>query len=140
MKGRHANTYAKTLPNEQPMAGKPTAPPHLKGLAKSTFERVAETLNELGIISRADVDMLEQYAVNYARYVEAEKLVSELGLTQDFRGYKRNSPWITISNECQRTMREILKELALTPAARKRLEVTGEQKENSITKFLKKAE
>lgn len=117
-KGRNKDTHVKHL---APLAGpveKPRCPDHLEGLARREFLRLAREIDSL---TTKDEHALTIYCKAYARWRLAEDRLDQHGCTQDYKGFERQSPWVQISNEASKVMRELLREFGLTPAARKKL-------------------
>jgi P27 family predicted phage terminase small subunit len=125
-KGRHTSSYLKVTP-ELPEVEKPTCPDWLTGEARKTFFTLVKQLSDLGVLAKVDQDLISQYAKAKECWIECEANIAANGRTQEFRGFHRQSPYVQMSNEAQKTMREIGDKLGLSPAARKRLETEDKQ-------------
>ena len=107
------------------------SPPHfLSSSAKFEWKRICEALKDLNILTRADRAALASYCTSYARWKEAEAIVDAEGmvLVTD-KGYSYQHPAVAIAQKERMLMRQYLVELGLTPAARARLNVQAEVKE-----------
>ena len=105
-----------------PPEGLPTAPPHLSPAAVAEWERVAETLHDMGVLSVVDRAGLAAYCQAYGRWVEAEeKLKDGPPLVKTASGYVQQSPWLTVANKQLELMGRFMAEFGMTPASRSRV-------------------
>ena len=82
-------------PNEpQPPVEIPSAPDHLNEVAKQEWNRIAEKLERLGLISELDRAALAAYCCAYGRWVEAEEALMKTGpVVRSPNGYPMFSPY-----------------------------------------------
>ncbi|MGV8986049.1 MAG: phage terminase small subunit P27 family [Cypionkella sp.] len=108
----------------QPPGSQPDAPPHLCAEARAEWDRLAESLNRIGLLTQIDRATMAAYCQCYGRWVEAELKLSETPpILRMPSGYIQQSPWLTISNKQLELMARFMAELGLTPASRSRLAV-----------------
>jgi P27 family predicted phage terminase small subunit len=113
-------------------------PSHLGRIAKSHFNRVVKILDEIGILTPSDCDAIALYAVTYDRWLQAETLIKEHGLiTVSPNGYPQQSPYLSIANDCQKKMVQLLGELGMTPKARTRLKIEKPVEDDPLQIFLR---
>lgn len=136
MRGRKPKPTALKLlegnPGKRPINGreprppnaKPTCPSHLSPTAKAEWKRLADALNQIGLLTQVDRAALAAYCQAYGRWVEAEKKLAETPTILKMpSGYIQVSPWLTISNKQLDLMARYMTELGLTPSSRSRLAI-----------------
>lgn len=112
----------------KPIPGKPTCPSHLKGVARTKWTKIVDYLDEMGVLSKTDGDVVEQLCLLYARQYEAERVLAKEGLTFTTpSGFRRPIPEVGIANDCAKQIKGLLETLGLTPAARARVNTTKEE-------------
>lgn len=108
----------------RPAGSLPDCPAHLSVEAKAEWDRLAENMNAVGLLTQADRTTMAAYCQCYGRWVEAEqKLAQTPAILRMPSGYIQQSPWLTISNKQLELMARYMAELGLTPASRSRLAV-----------------
>ena len=93
-------------------------------IAAEEFKRVEKILREEEVdFTPKDIKGLEAYAMNYSKWMKAEKVLLNLGMTMvvNEEGYEQQRAEVSISFKAQQEMRAWAKELALTPSARARI-------------------
>lgn len=125
--------------------GLPAAPAHLSAVAKAAWKFWKVELEGMQLDSRPDAQMLEGACVNYARAVEADRLLAISGILvvepifdgeRKVVGAKMKShPAVAISNSSWRNVRAFCSEFGLSPVSRTRL--TLEKAENPTDDLLK---
>lgn len=102
----------------------PNCPAHLLPDAKKEWNRVTPLLKKLGIISELDRAALAVYCQAYARWVQAEKKLKELGekglIDVTPSGYKQIGVWFQVSNRAVEQMNKALSEFGMSPSSRSR--------------------
>ena len=79
-------------------------------------------LKKLGLVSKVDQAALSIYCAAWARWIEAEAKVTEMGLVvKSPNGYPIQNPYLSIANTAAKQIRTLLAEFGLSPKARKRL-------------------
>jgi len=105
-----------------PVKGMPTCPSWLLPEAKAEWERLANQLSEMGVLTEVDRTAFAAYCQSYARWKEAQSHIDESGSTYETEnGMRRPDPWVSISNTEQRLMMSAASEFGLTPSARSRI-------------------
>lgn len=120
----------------EPEAGEPDKPEYLTGFASEEWDRLVKITMDIGVLTKADGDMLELYCMEKSNYLQAKKDLEENGEL-----YKRNSsdeiygahPATLIMDKAAKNMRQILAEFGLSPSARTRVHV--KKKEEKKGKF-----
>lgn len=117
------NPGKRALPDEPKLARVlPRCPEHLSAEAKREWRRVARELYEVGLLTRVDRAALAAYCQVWARWVEAERKVQELGavITKQ-NGNLVQNPWLSVANRALEEMRKFLVEFGMTPSSRARV-------------------
>jgi P27 family predicted phage terminase small subunit len=116
----------------QPTRGLPGCPRHLRRLARDAWKFWAEELRRMNLDARPDAMMLEGACVNYARAVEADRMVRLAGMVvedpvTDAAGQVhiklKLHPAVAISNAAWRQVRGFCSEFGLSPLSRTRLTI-----------------
>lgn len=114
----------------QPEPAIPSAPDHLSDEARQEWERVVPELFALGLLSHVDRAALAAYCAAYGRWVEAERMIREHGMTQlSPNGYVQQSPHLSIANKALAQMKAFLTEFGMTPSSRSK--VAAQPKEDT---------
>lgn len=110
----------------QPRKGRPICPSHLDDEAKREWKRICDTLDDMGLLTKADRSALAAYCVAWSRWVEAENKVREYGLVLKSERSKLPvpSPYLNIAKQAMDQMCRLMGEFGLTPASRTRLSAT----------------
>ena len=112
--------YNKAEP--QPPKELPDCPPHLSDVARAEWDRVAETLHDIGVLTTIDRAALAAYCQAYGRWVEAEEQMKKTpAMLKTPSGYVQQSPWLSVANKQLELMGRYMTELGMTPAARTRV-------------------
>jgi P27 family predicted phage terminase small subunit len=114
-------------------------PSHLKGRARSTWNRWKRELEIMDLDSRCDAEMLEGACVHYARAVQADLQIAKEGITvrepvivnghahSTLTRIKKN-PAVTVSDASWLIVKAFCSEFGLSPASRMRLQVAPQSK------------
>jgi P27 family predicted phage terminase small subunit len=118
----------------QPEAGIPEMPKGMTFAAQREWKFMCEALIELGVLTRVDGKALAAYCECYARWEEANKLITEYGQViqvkfQDNEGNViigdlKANPACKLSDMWLNRMKSYLIEFGLTPATRSKLKLT----------------
>ena len=112
----------------------PDCPPHLSEVAQAEWDRVAETLHEIGVLTKIDRAALAAYCQSYGRWVEAEEQMKKTpAMLKTPSGYVQQSPWMSVANKQLEIMGRYVTELGMTPAARRRVATVEEANREPIT-------
>ena len=108
----------------KPPGSLPDCPPHLSAVAREEWNRIAASLNRIGLLTQVDRTTMAGYCQCYGRWVEAElKLAETPAILRMPSGYIQQSPWLTIAHKQLELMAKYMAELGLTPASRSRLAI-----------------
>jgi P27 family predicted phage terminase small subunit len=106
----------------QPPKDLPDCPPHLSEVARAEWDRVAETLHDIGVLTTVDRAALAAYCQAYGRWVEAEEQMRKTpAMLKTPSGYVQQSPWLSVANKQLELMGRFAIELGMTPASRTRV-------------------
>ena len=99
--------------------------------AKEEWYRLAELMNQMGVLTEVDMAAFAAYCQSYARWKEAQEHITSGGSTfETEKGYQQQTPWIGIANTNQKLMLQAAAEFGLTPSSRSRIvAATGKNKE-----------
>jgi P27 family predicted phage terminase small subunit len=118
--GKRAWNHAEPVAPE----GLPDCPPHLSPVARAEWDRIAQALYDMGVLTLVDRAALAAYCQAYARWVEAEEKLKETPvMLRTPSGYVQQSPWLSVANRQLELMGRYMAELGITPAARSRLKI-----------------
>lgn len=116
----------------------PECPEWLEEEAKNEWNRLAEPLFRLGLLTELDMAVFASYCQAYARWREAEEFISQHGsIVKTKTGYWQQVPQVSIARANQAMMIKAAAEFGLTPSARSRLvaggsEITGNESEMKL--------
>lgn len=121
----------------KPASEIPVCPPHLKGVARTEWNRITKELHALGVLSLMDRASLVAYCTAWADYVQACKMVEKEGsvVTSDKGGLYQN-PWVSIKNSSMDRLVRISSEFGMTPASRTRVHVEMPTEAEEMENFL----
>lgn len=123
----------------QPRTKRPKMPEHLTDDAKKEWKRLVRELGAMELLTSADADALAMYCQTYDNWVKASKKLADGGMvTKTENGYPIMSPYVTIVNQCLRTMKQLLTEFGMTPASRSRISVPEKPEDDDFDQFLKR--
>lgn len=112
----------------QPAVAPPPCPDHLTADARLEWQRTLPELLDLHLLSAIDMAALAMYCQSYARWVHAERKISELEaqaeagyVIESPNGFPVQSPWLAIANSAMEKCKSFLVEFGMTPSARSRI-------------------
>ena len=110
----------------------PECPDWLEEEAQAEWNRLSETLFEMGILTDLDVAPFAAYCQAYARWREAEEFISQHGsIVKTKTGYWQQVPQVSIAHSNQKIMMQAAAEFGLTPSARSRI-IAGNAKKEEV--------
>jgi P27 family predicted phage terminase small subunit len=119
----------KREPKPKVGAKPPTPPSYLGALARAEWRRLAPRLHKLGLLTEVDRSKFAMYSQAYARWQEAEKVITEQGMTfMTEKGYVVQRPEVAIALKQCKMAKELGGEFGLDPAARSRIDVPEPEK------------
>ena len=105
-----------------PDAKMPDCPEWLEEEAKAEWNRLAEPMFRLGLLTELDMAAFASYCQAYARWQEAEQFISQHGsIVKTANGFWQQVPQVTISHANQKIMLKAAAEFGLTPSTRSRI-------------------
>lgn len=109
-----------------PPKAKIECPDWLEEEAKREWNRLAPSLEAMGVLTMADVTAFAGYCQAYARWREAEEFISKHGsIFQTPSGYVQQVPQVSIAQQNLKIMQSLCSEFGLTPATRARIIAGG---------------
>ena len=118
---RPLNEYERVPPK-----GTIECPDWLEEEAKREWERLAPSLEAMGVLTTADLTAFAGYCQAYARWREAEEFISQHGsIFQTPSGYVQQVPQVSIAQQNLKIMQSLCAEFGLTPATRARIIAGG---------------
>lgn len=113
----------------QPLPVTPTRPPFLSDEAVAEWDRVVPALERLGLITEVDGGALAAYCESWAVFVSAAIDIRERGVLipgQRGRGELVRNPSVQTMRDAASSMRAFATEFGLTPQARARMVLPGD--------------
>jgi P27 family predicted phage terminase small subunit len=132
--GKRALNNAEPKPRE----GRPRMPAHMGDVAAKEWKRLVKDLTAMGVLTSIDADALAMYCDTYARWVEASRALNTDGMiifTE--KGYPIQSPYLSIINQCIKTMQALLQQFGMTPASRTRLQAPETKDDDPFDEFIR---
>ena len=123
-----------------PPKGAPSCPDWLLPDAQDEWGRLAPQLDNLGLLTAADMTAFAGYCQAYARWKEAEEFITQHGtIFKTPSGYVQQVPQVSIAQQNLKIMQSFCSEFGLTPASRARLQVVNndESGEDEMTFLLR---
>ena len=91
------------------------------------------------LLTSVDADALAMYCETYAQWVKASGELAKNGMIVNTEnGFPVLSPYVSIANQCLKTMKGLLTEFGMTPASRSRLRAPEEMPEDPFDEFLQR--
>lgn len=107
----------------------PAAPAHLTEVAKEKWRDAAAELCRLKLLTKADIDLLANYCICYARKRDADKFIRDHGLSYPIKAEDgrikclQQFPHVNISRDMAVLMMQIGDRLGMSPSSRSRISV-----------------
>lgn len=115
-------------PNEpKPRSRKPGPPKFLSEDAAEEWQRIAEELDALGLLSGLDRAALGAYCQAYGRWAQAERALAKMTNQADgliiktISGNMIQNPLVGVANKAMSDMMRYAAEFGMTPSARSRI-------------------
>lgn len=149
------NPGKRPLPENEPKPP-PVAPrcPHwLHKEAKKEWKRIAPILEQLGLLTQADMAALAGYCQSWAQFREATEFIHKNGhaypiwersedgsVKRDEAGkpilrYMQQWPQVSIANQALKQIRSFCSEFGLTPSARGRISIPTQETADEYKEF-----
>ena len=105
-----------------PAKGIPDCPEWLLPEAKKEWERLADLMNQMGVLTEVDMAAFAGYCQAYARWKAAEEFISKHGaIVKTPSGYWQQVPQVSIAQQYLKQMSKFCEQFGLTPASRSRI-------------------
>jgi P27 family predicted phage terminase small subunit len=139
MKELEGNPGKRALNHKEPKPESviPKCPPHLKGAARTEWNRITKELYALKIISNIDRAALAVCCTAWADYVKACNKVEKEGevIISDKGGLYQN-PWVAIKKRSMDQVQKFYAEFGMTPSSRSRVKIEDASGEEELEKML----
>jgi len=129
----------------KPRRQRPTCPRWLSLEAKREWKRIVPELDRLGLLTVLDKAMLVCYCEAYAEYKDAKEKVATMGKVYPIRDelgnikYLQQNPYVSIANKAFQQIKAACAEFGLSPSARGRIQIPGQQDEDEMESLLNEA-
>lgn len=121
----------------KPAAGAPVCPAHLKGPARTEWQRLIAELAEMKLLSKVDRAELALCASAWGMYVKAcNKIEKEGEVIISDKGGMYQNPWVGIRNKSMEQVHKFYTEFGLTPSSRVRVKVDAPNEEDEMASLL----
>lgn len=115
----------------------PECPPHLKGVARTEWNRLAVELHALKLITKIDRAALAICCTAWADYVKAcGKLEKEGEVIISDQGGMYQNPWVAIKKRSMDQVMKFYSEFGMSPSSRTRIKVDAPTEEDEMAGFL----
>lgn len=96
--------------------------------AKKEWQRLAPSLQAMGMLTAADLTAFEGYCQAYARWMEAEAFITKHGsIFKTPSGYVQQVPQVSIARQNLKIMQSFCSDFGLTPATRAKMIARGKR-------------
>lgn len=139
MKKLEGNPGKRALNNKEPKpeTAIPACPAHLKGAAKTEWNRITKELFVLGIVSKIDRAALAVCCTAWADYVKAcNKLEKQGEVIISEKGGMYQNPWVAIKKRSMDQVQKFYAEFGMTPSGRSRIKVDAPSEEDEMAGYL----
>lgn len=134
--GKGKDSGGRKVTPPPPFKRVPPAPPDwLSAEAAAEWGRVVPELTRLDILKPVDRAALVAYCETWATFVEANRIVSEEGMTIEAKQGTLAHPAVAIARNAGRELRTWAGQFGLTPAAENSLGVKGEESSGNKNPF-----
>ena len=133
IKELEGNPGKRKLNENEPKPAKkaPACPKWLEPEAKKEWRRLAKSMEQMGILTEADMTSFASYCQAYARWKEAEEFLTQHGtIVKTPSGYWQQVPQVSIAQTYNKIMTKLATEFGLTPSSRSRI-IAGDGKDSS---------
>jgi P27 family predicted phage terminase small subunit len=124
------------LNEPKPKRGAPKCPSWLDAAAKKAWREIVPELDRIGVLTIVDRHILENYCRTWSRWRAAEDFISRHGEAfpiKDDAGkvkYIQQFPQVAITRHLLSALTKMQQELGLTPSARSRIHIEGNNEPN----------
>lgn len=107
----------------------PPAPASLNSYGLKHWESMVPEMSKIGLLTVADVDQFEAYCNELGAYWEAEEKRKAAVIDKKWEDVSR---WFNYAQKHLKSARDLAIQFGLTPAARARVNVPGEEKKSFL--------
>lgn len=137
------NPGKRPLNANEPKPGRqrPSAPAHMSDKARETWGYVSGLLDRMGVLTEADSLALEVLCEAYADFLRARQVLKDFGsnyyetVNQTGGVMHRAHPAVAVMQDADRRIKAWLAEFGMSPSARTRVKVDGEQEEDTAAQY-----
>ena len=124
----------------QSKAGIPPMPESLYGdeVAIRCWESVCRTLDDMGVMTLADVSVMELYCITYSQWRFLAEFVKGGNCSTITKNGTSTSPEANQVHKYSATLMKLMAELGLTPSSRSRIHAVAKEEDDPFTDFLKR--
>lgn len=125
----------------KPRRERPGAPAHISDKAREAWGYVSGLLDRIGVLTEVDAIALEMLCEAYAEVLEARAALKTFGsnyyttVGKDGGLMYRAHPAVAVLQDADRRIKSWAAEFGMTPSARTRVKVDGEQEADSADRF-----
>jgi P27 family predicted phage terminase small subunit len=108
------------------MLSEPLTPPgRLSAAERAAWGELVEHWRPLGVLTQADVPLLEMIVRTWSTWQDAERVLADTGPTfTTERGYTGQRPEVAISLKNRQLLRQLLNEIGATPSSRSSVDMS----------------
>lgn len=131
LRALEGNREHRPMPKDEPLPDPtlPNPPDWLDPVGLARWNELAPELNEIGILTRIDGDVLAVYCASYAEMVKYTAYIKKHGSTfTTDSGYVQQVPQVGMLNKARENLRKFGSELAIGAASRTKVSVKTPQK------------
>jgi P27 family predicted phage terminase small subunit len=139
LKVLHGNPGKRKPPAHEarPAPTVPDCPEWLEPEAQQEWERIAPKLQRLGLLTEVDGTALAGYCQAYARWSQAEQLLTVKGITTEAKtGWMQQAAEVSVALKYLAVVKGFCAEFWLTPSARARMALPGEKPDDDMGDLL----
>lgn len=116
----------------QPKVVEPHMPAWLDQEAATEWRRIVPILMDMRILTEADGIALATYCETYSTYVKASKVLQddEFTFLNEKTGVAHARPEVQIVQTCRRDIKTFAQEFGMTPSARSRMVMIGQEEDS----------
>jgi P27 family predicted phage terminase small subunit len=124
-----------------PRRERPGAPAHISDKAREAWGYVSGLLDRIGVLTEVDAIALEMLCEAYADYIAACAALKAFGsnyyqtVSNEGSVMHRAHPAVAVKQDADRRIKSWVAEFGMTPSARTRVKVDGEQEADSADRF-----
>lgn len=139
---RRGSWRASTRKNEPKLECElPECPDWISDDARLVWDEVCYALKMMGIITRADINMIARYCDAFVRYHKAREFLAKYGDVQPIKDEKGNLkmfqqfPQVAIYHKMSLMLLRMEQEMGLTPASRSRVSAMEQKEVDPLAEF-----